>query len=281
MKQSHKTPIILSSYDNILYIINDVKISDMDNISIDGSTFTFVVSNIKGTLEAVSLLHKFFVPKDGKCVIVTDVVSIPIKDRSNNDRELLVIYPTTAEKCDETILQNHMQKRVLKSFVAQDMFPDDALIKHFIYRNPKLFEKYRINVDTIEALPVIQEEFGDEKLRFVIPEKYKTVYEWESAEGNKNMEEFYKNLPLNEKYTDNITAGWYGFSIGTPTPFVWLQLIDKITEKLVELDPYLHIQQVKLKFGAINYYAESAIISDLHKVSQLISSRLYDKRLIF
>lgn len=122
-------------------------------------------------------------------------------------------------------------------------------------------------------------------LRVDIPDEYKSIKNYASDHPKISEELFFdsdiNDYTLNTKYKNNIGKGWYGFAIGHPTPTVWFTVIDKILEHLIEEDPDLEIQQIKMKFGGIRFYVESKIIEDIFDISVLISNKMYDEKLIY
>ena len=119
----------------------------------------------------------------------------------------------------------------------------------------------------------------------VIPDEFKTVYEYEKKFPNVVNDEF-KHEYINDnylinKYKKNIDKGHYGFDIGTPTPRNWFIVIDKVIETLINYDPNLKIQQIKMKFGGIRFYVTSEIIEDILEIEILISKTLFSEKLIY
>ncbi|MFW5847419.1 MAG: hypothetical protein ACOCVF_00670 [bacterium] len=86
---------------------------------------------------------------------------------------------------------------------------------------------------------------------------------------------------LVKKYKSNIPRGWYGFSIGSPTPVNWIDFLDEVLEFLIKKDPEFKIQQIKMKFGSIRFYCSSDKIKDLKKIERYIENLLYDDALIY
>jgi len=116
-------------------------------------------------------------------------------------------------------------------------------------------------------------------LALVVPENCENLYKYEG-----HMPDFVPALTdgdLIEKYKDHIPAGWYGFSIGTPTPKKWVEVLDKILEFLIKEDPNFTIHQIKMKFGGIRFYCASEIISDLNEIESLIEKSMFDQKLVY
>jgi hypothetical protein len=121
-------------------------------------------------------------------------------------------------------------------------------------------------------------------LSVYIPDEYMNVYQYRDA--HPIIEEDFSHPEINdsylfEKYKNNIPVGWYGFSIGEPTPKNWLVVIDKIVKLCVTADPQFEIHQIKMKFGGICFYVESKNIDDIYDVCSLIENTLFNDKLIY
>ena len=118
-----------------------------------------------------------------------------------------------------------------------------------------------------------------------VPDEYKTLYLYITEHPEKEIESFehpiLNDSSLSKKYKDNIPNGWYGFSIGNPTPMNWYIAIDKIVDFLIKKDPDFEIHQIKMKFGGIRFYCESELIVDIFDISRAIENTLYNKKLIW
>ena len=118
-----------------------------------------------------------------------------------------------------------------------------------------------------------------------IPEEYESVYKFEIDHPEKSQELFHSQTiddpSLFEKYRKHIPKGWYGFSIGNPTPTNWFKAIDEIVSLCIEHDPDFEIHQIKLKFGGICFYVNTDVIEDMMAIEILIESKLYNKKLIY
>jgi hypothetical protein len=116
-----------------------------------------------------------------------------------------------------------------------------------------------------------------------VPKEYKNVYTFlrDYPEFGKNFKSEIEDCDLDEKYKLRIPKGWYGFDIGTPIVPAWMEIIDKIVELCVAIDPEFEIHQIKLKFGGIRFYVHSDIIEDINEVEHLIDTTLFDKALIY
>lgn len=118
-----------------------------------------------------------------------------------------------------------------------------------------------------------------------IPEEYKTVYAYEKEHPDKCEEEFYdselNDSTLLEKYKKHIPKGWYGFSMGSPTPNSWYKAIDEILQLCIKNDPDFEINQIKMKFGGIRFYVESQVIEDMLDIEIAIERNLHSSKLIY
>jgi hypothetical protein len=133
--------------------------------------------------------------------------------------------------------------------------------------------------------PEIEKILNEYDLSVNIPDNYKTVYHYRNNQLKECEKDFTHPIIddsfLINKYRKNIPRGWYGFSIGSPTPKNWFVVIDKIIEKCIEVDPNFEIHQIKMKFGGIRFYCTSNIIEDILDVEVLIEENLHDKKLIY
>lgn len=116
-----------------------------------------------------------------------------------------------------------------------------------------------------------------------LPEGHKNLYSYirENPEKEKEFKPKITDSFLNKKYIKHIPRGWYGFDVGTPIVSDWMEIIYKITELCVNIDPNLEIHQVKLKWGRIDYYASSNIIEDIFDVDLILNNKLYDEALVY
>jgi len=130
----------------------------------------------------------------------------------------------------------------------------------------------------------VQEIFDQhELLPIELSKDFKDVYMFlrKYPEFSKDFKSTIEDSDLNKKYRKHIPKGWYGFDIGTPIVPVWMEIIDKIVEACVAIDPDFEIHQIKLKFGGICFYCGSNIIDDLHEVECIIANNLFDRALIY
>lgn len=84
-----------------------------------------------------------------------------------------------------------------------------------------------------------------------------------------------------EKYSNYISNGYYGFSIGTPIIPEWNEIIDEILELCIKNDPNFEIKQIKIKFGIMHFYVHTEIIEDIFDVEILIMEKLRDRMLLY
>lgn len=130
----------------------------------------------------------------------------------------------------------------------------------------------------------VQEIFDQHKLLPIeLSKDFKDVYMLlrKYPEFSKDFKSTIEDSDLNKKYRKHIPKGWYGFDIGTPIVPVWMEIIDKIVEACVAIDPDFEIHQIKIKFGGICFYCGSNIIDDLHEVECIIANNLFDRALIY
>jgi hypothetical protein len=136
----------------------------------------------------------------------------------------------------------------------------------------------------MKILEKVQEVFNQYELKPIeLPKDFKNVYMFlrKYPEFGKDFKSEIEDSDLLKKYRKQIPRGWYGFDIGTPIVPQWMEIIDKIVEACVTVDPEFEIHQIKLKFGGICFYCGSNIIDDLHEVERLIGNNLFDRALIY
>ena len=136
----------------------------------------------------------------------------------------------------------------------------------------------------MKILEKVQEIFNQYELKSIeIPTGFKSVYDYlrDNPDKRKDFKSTIEDCDLNKKYLKHIPKGWYGFDVGTPIVPSWMEIIDKIVEACVAVDPDFEIHQIKLKFGGIRFYCESNIIDDLHDIECLIEDNLQDRALIY
>ena len=90
-----------------------------------------------------------------------------------------------------------------------------------------------------------------------------------------------RDFELYEKFKSNIPRGWYGFSLGTPIPKEWVDIIDEVLILCIENDPELEIHQVKIKFGHICFYVTSDVIEDILHIEIYLENLLGDHSLVY
>jgi hypothetical protein len=136
----------------------------------------------------------------------------------------------------------------------------------------------------MKILDKVQEVFNQYELKPIeLPKEFKDVYMFLRAypEFGKDFKSTIDDGDLLKKYRKHIPRGWYGFDIGTPIVPQWMEIIDKIVEICVAVDPEFEIHQIKLKFGGICFYCGSQIIDDLHEIEYLIAHKMHDRALIY
>jgi hypothetical protein len=116
-----------------------------------------------------------------------------------------------------------------------------------------------------------------------IPEKYKTVYDLLKDEPDliKNYRSEKNDSYFIKKYQKYIPKGWYGFSIGSPTPPNWNEVVDEILGLLISNDSDFEIHQIKMKTGRMCFYVYSEKIEDFDVISNLIEEKLFSPKLIY
>jgi len=136
----------------------------------------------------------------------------------------------------------------------------------------------------MKALPKIKEIFKKYDFSVNIPEKYKTIYEYERKNPKADMSEFYPphtDWYFIQAYANHIPKGWYGFSMGTPTPKAWFDFIDEALKYLISLDPDFEIHQIKIKWGALHFYCASNVIEDLNDIEYFLLENMFSEKLIY
>ncbi len=118
-----------------------------------------------------------------------------------------------------------------------------------------------------------------------ILEKYENVYEFTKI-NSIDCEKYFEHETINDsflihKYENNIPEGFYGFSIGSPTPKNWFEIIDNVLELLLTNDPNLEICQIKMKFGGIRFYVHSDVIEDIFEIEKYIEDVLHDNKFVY
>lgn len=145
---------------------------------------------------------------------------------------------------------------------------------YFVY----LYQFY-IGMKILDKVKEIVESYSLEKIK--IPDGYKNIYDLlnDIPEAKPNFTSKKNDFYLIQKYKDNIGKGHYGFSIGTPTPPQWNEIIDDILQLCLEIDPKFEIHQIKIKFGILCFYCKSDVIEDLHEIESYIGRTLNDQSL--
>ena len=136
----------------------------------------------------------------------------------------------------------------------------------------------------MKILDKIQEIFNQYDLKPIeLPKNSKDVYIFlkKYPEFSKDFKSTIDDSDLNTKYRKYIPNGWYGFDIGTPIVPIWVEIVDKVIEECVAVDPNFEIHQVKLKFGGIRFYVHSDVIEDLFEAELFVEKKLFDRALIY
>lgn len=137
----------------------------------------------------------------------------------------------------------------------------------------------------MKLLEEVQEILNKYYLGVDVPEEYNTVYSFIKYHPEKRIELFKHPIIddeyLQNKYKNNIREGGYGFDIGSPTPINWFIVVDKILELLIKNDPDLVIQQIKIKFGGMDFFVISKKIDDIFDIYALIAEKLHSNKLIY
>jgi len=140
----------------------------------------------------------------------------------------------------------------------------------------------------MKLLSKVQEILDKYNLSVELPEGCKNIYDCEYKTDDKKIMKFlsrfhppYTDWHYLKKYEKYIPDGWYGFSIGTPTPKEWFEAIDEILELMISNDPNFEIHQIKMKYGAIMFYCNSEVVEDLNDIMMLIMKKMYSKYLIY
>ena len=136
----------------------------------------------------------------------------------------------------------------------------------------------------MKLLKKIVEVFAKHELsELILPGNHHDVYSF--LQENPDFKEDFISAKndgyLLTKYRRFIPKGWYGFSIGSPIIPVWIDILEEVLDICIENDPEFEIQQIKLKFGGIRFYCESAVIEDIYDIESLIETNLFDRALIY
>jgi hypothetical protein len=100
-----------------------------------------------------------------------------------------------------------------------------------------------------------------------------------------------KELELLNKWNAYIIMGHYGFSLGSPCPFEWYDIINEFLEYFIELQETnkikaFGIEQIKIKYGSIRWY--TSWITDDEELDEFLrlqikylENHLHDDKLIY
>ena len=118
-----------------------------------------------------------------------------------------------------------------------------------------------------------------------------TLYQNEKVKEkySKNCSE--KESALLKKWKPYVPDGWYGFSLGSPCPENWYNIIDEFLEYLVKLqnENKIHlfeIHQIKIKFGGLRFYVswscdDGELGEYLNLQIEKLERHLHDDKLIY
>lgn len=89
-----------------------------------------------------------------------------------------------------------------------------------------------------------------------------------------------REVELRTKWKDYIEPKYYGFSLGEPTPAVWLDVLDEFLDYIVSVHPNFKILQLKIKYGQICIYLDN-ISPDIQELISDLEDLLQDEYLIY
>jgi hypothetical protein len=136
----------------------------------------------------------------------------------------------------------------------------------------------------MKLLDKVKEIISQYELKpLTFPDGHKNVYTFLNAypEFKKDFETDKDDFYLIKKYSKHIPRGNYGFSIGKPIIPTWNEIIEKVLDLCISVDPDFEIYQVKIKFGAMHFNVHSEVIEDCLKIDILIMNTLRDNALIY
>lgn len=136
----------------------------------------------------------------------------------------------------------------------------------------------------MKLLKDVEKIFKKKYLPFVMPdENFKNIYKYieEFPEEKSKFVHIKNDKYFIQKYKENITVGYYGFSTNSYTPENWADILDNVLDLCIQNDPKFEIHQIKLKFGAIRFYVVSEVIEDIYEIEKFISSKFYSAYLIY
>lgn len=87
-------------------------------------------------------------------------------------------------------------------------------------------------------------------------------------------------LALLENWSHHVAKGWYGISLGQPTPDSWFRFLDAFLRLVRDYNPNFEIHQIKMKFGGLRCYLGNINEETRELVSQ-VEEIMYDDELIY
>lgn len=112
------------------------------------------------------------------------------------------------------------------------------------------------------------------------PDSYYTVSPYTNRSYDDDNAVFLEEKLLKSKWKAYIEPQYYGFSFGSPTPLVWLSVIDEFLDHVVEQCPNMRILQIKIKFGGLRCYIIN-VVPDIEEEIRQLEKVLFDKKLIY
>jgi len=136
----------------------------------------------------------------------------------------------------------------------------------------------------MKLLKSVEKIFKKKYHPFKMPdESFKNIYKYIEDNPEEKPKFIHKknDYYFIDKYKNNITKGYYGFSTNSYMPECWTEIIDDLVELFIANDPNFEIHQIKMKFGGIRFYVVSKVIEDLFEIDQLISEKFYSPYLMY
>jgi hypothetical protein len=100
-----------------------------------------------------------------------------------------------------------------------------------------------------------------------------------------------KESALLNKWKAYIPQGWYGFSLGSPCPHAWYEIIDEFLTYLKSLEELnrisnFEINQIKIKFGGLRFYVgycceDEELREHIRLQIDKLEGALFDEKLIY
>ena len=130
----------------------------------------------------------------------------------------------------------------------------------------------------MKLLNKVNEIFENYKWEKYIDNPYKLDRKSETYKEKYNSEK--SDHYFIKKYCERIGKGHYGFSLGNPIHPEWTEIIDQVLELCIENDPDFEIQQIKIKWGTVNFNVSSEVIEDIHEIDKKFYE-LSDEALVY